>query len=110
MKEITVYMKNQKGSNEYKATCKYVNGKYIVLKGSKINSKIASSAKFNINKIAQAERDNKDNYSKDFITLKDIEFPSASTAAQFVCGYSVNGRTCWKDSNKNSIKDLIGKE
>lgn len=107
MKEIKLYMKNQRGSNEYQATCKYVDGEFIVLKGSKINEKVASSNRFNINRIAREARENKDNVSKDFITLRDIKFPSASTSAQFVCGYSVNGKDCWKNEHKMSIKEIL---
>ncbi len=110
MKEIKLYMKNQKGNNEYQASCKYVDGNFVVLKGSKINKKVASSAKFNINRIALEARETKGNLSDDFVTLKDISFPSASTAAQFVCGYSVNGMSCWKNEHKISIKELLSGE
>lgn len=107
-KIIKLYMRNQKGSSEYSASAEYCDGKIKVLKGSKINSKVANSKTFKLNAIAQSYRDNNEYTSKDFVVLKDIEFNSASTAAQYVGGYSLSGKLCWKDDHKNSLKDIIG--
>ena len=105
--KVIVKMKNQKGNNEYSATAEYSENGIKVLKGSKINSKVASSKKFNLNSIAAAARDNKEYVSKDGIVLKDIEFASASTAAQFVCGYSVSGMICWRTDDKTTLREIV---
>ena len=106
-KKIEVFMKNQRGSSEYNAIAEYYGDRIVVLKGSKINSKVASSKTFNLNAIAKAKREDKNLFSKDYVLLKDVEFNSASTAGQFVCGYSVSGLTSWRDKNKNTLKDIL---
>lgn len=107
MDKITVFMKNQKGSSEYNAKAEYYGDKIVVLKGSKINSKVASSSTFKLNSFAQSAREDKNNYDKRFILTKDIEFSSPSTAGQFVCGYSVSGMTAWRDTNKRTLKEIV---
>ena len=106
-KKIKVFMKNQKGSSEYNAIAEFYGDKIIVLKGSKINSKVASSKTFHLNAMAKDKRADKSLFSKDYILLKDVEFNSASTAGQFVCGYSVSGLTSWRDKDKNTLKSIL---
>ena len=107
MKKIKVFMKNQKGSSEYNAQAEYYGDKIIVLKGSKINNKTTTSATFKLNSIAQSMRDTKNLIDKNNVLLKDVEFKSASTAGQFVCGYSVSGMTSWRDEKKRTLKDIL---
>lgn len=37
---------------------------------------------------------------------QDYEFPSPSTAAAIILGYSINGRTAWKDKRGKTLKEL----
>lgn len=106
-KRYELYMKNQKGSSEYSAKAILENGKITVKKGSRINKKIANSSTFKLNSKAQAKRNEKELYDENGILLKDVEFDSASTAGQFVCGYSVSGMLCWRDKNKNTLKYIL---
>lgn len=105
--KIIVKMKNQKGNNEYNATAEYSEKGIKVLKGSKINSKVASSNRFKLNSIATEARKNDEYVSKDGLVLKDIEFASASTAGQFVCGYSVSGMICWRTEDKKTLGEIV---
>lgn len=105
--KIEIYMKNQKGNNEYSASAIYEDGKITIKKGSKINEKIANSATFKLNSKAQSKRDEKGLYDSEGILLKDVIFDSASTAGQFVCGYSVSGMVCWRDKNKKTLKQIL---
>lgn len=107
MDKIMVYMKNQKGSSEYNAKAEYYGDKIVVLKGSKINSKVASSSTFKLNSLAQSARKEKQNFNENFVLTKNVEFRSPSTAGQFVCGYSVSGMIAWRDKNKRTLKDII---
>lgn len=107
MEKIEVFMKNQSGSSEYNATAIYYGDRIVVLKGSKINKKIASSEKFNLNSIAMSKREEKGLLDSKNILLKDVEFKSASTAGQFVCGYSVSGMTSWRDKNRKTLKQVL---
>ena len=104
-KKIEVFMKNQRGSSEYNAIAEFYGDRIVVLKGSKINSKFASSKTFNLNALVKAKSEDKSLLSKNYLLLKDTEFNSASTAGQFVCGYSVSGLTLWKD--KNTLRDIL---
>lgn len=44
------------------------------------------------------------------ILILNKDFNSPSTAASFVCGYSVNGWNCWKNKGGKSLKDIYKKE
>ncbi|HEY0667756.1 MAG TPA: GIY-YIG nuclease family protein [Sphingobacteriaceae bacterium] len=43
---------------------------------------------------------------KKFVFIQPFEFPSPSTAAAVICGYSINGRASWKNKAGKSLKDL----
>lgn len=40
------------------------------------------------------------------VLILNKDFNSPSTAASFVCGYSVNGWNCWKDKNGKTLKEI----
>lgn len=44
------------------------------------------------------------------VTTENIIFSSSSAAACFVCGYSINGKTTWKNEMGVSLKTLLGEE
>lgn len=41
-----------------------------------------------------------------FVFVKPYEFPSPSTAAAIITGYSINGRTAWKNTKGKSLKEI----
>ncbi len=93
---------------QFKAKGLLNNTGLVVLAGTTINQNIAQSIPTNAQKIRE-ELLNEKIITKDsgnFIFKKPYQFPSPSLAAAVICGYSINGRVCWKDMNGNSIKDI----
>lgn len=79
---------------------------FVVLKGSKINSKTTNSCP----KSAIKRRDESADFiDENFILREDILFNSPSGAAGFVGGGSINGNAVWKDKNGCSLGELEGK-
>lgn len=70
----------------------YIDGKVIVLKGSTINREFKI---YRHGRRVEKIRNDK-NYVDGVTVIKDIEFSTPSAAAQFVLGYSVNGKEAWK--------------
>ena len=78
--------------------------RYLVMAGSVINSNICRSAK----KMQYLRNKYKNYLSSDGVTLiKNLEFNSLSTAAGFVCGASVNGKTRWQTKDKIKLSNFI---
>ncbi len=85
---------------EYDASAK----RFVVLKGSKVSDEISYSEKFRGSKSIEK---NRIGTVVDGLVVSDVEFKSASTAANFVCGSSTNGLTAWKDKNGVCLKRLL---
>lgn len=84
------------------------NGKYILLKGSTLSSKSSAKSKTTINKMRQKLKDDGfiGDYTSDlWIALDNIEFSSASYAADAVAGYNLNGLEAWKHGAK-TLKEM----
>ena len=79
----------------------YKEGKIIVKKGSSINPKFASYIKGIT--VAKKYREDKTIIDSEWTLKKDCEFPSPSTAAQFVMGQSRDGYDAWKVSDGKSL-------
>ena len=78
--------------------------RYLVMAGSVINSNICRSAK----KMQYLRNKYKNYLASDGVTLiKNLEFNSPSTAAGFVCGASVNGKTRWQTKDKIKLFNFI---
>ena len=39
---------------------------------------------------------------------QDVEFDNCTTAAQFVCGYSVSGISAWHTEPHKTLKEFLG--
>lgn len=90
----------------YDATGEYDKDtrKLIVYKGSKVSLDISYSKTFKAAaKIAESRKETVENG----IVLHDIEFPSASTAANVVTGRSTNGMIAWKTSEGKTLNEEI---
>ncbi len=77
---------------------------FVVLKGARINPKIASS-------LTQKLKDQRNDLVekgiiKDYKTQEDILFNSSSSAAAFILGYSVSGPNTWKNREGKSLKEI----
>lgn len=82
------------------AEAEYRNGKVVVKQKSKIAENYSTNYKYS--KKVEQYRLSKE-YVVDAVVQKDIEFESLSTAAQFVCGCSTNGKRAWKLENGMSV-------
>lgn len=94
-------------SGNYNARAFYENGIVIVKKGSKIRMSFADHVRGG--NTAKKYREDKSIVDSAGITLKDCEFSSPSTAAQFVMGSSVNGWAAWHVDKKTSLRKYVDK-
>ena len=85
-----------------KGTMKIVNGKYILLEGSKIDPNIYTNEK----SVKKLREENKDNL-QDNIVIRDIEFGAPSTVGEFVKGRAVNGKVYWQTEDGRPLEDFI---
>lgn len=81
------------------------NGILIVKKGGKINPDFASHIRGGTS--AKKYRENPEYVDGEGNILKDCEFSSPSTAAQFVTGRSTNGYEAWKVEAKKNLGDYL---
>lgn len=71
-------------------------GRYVLLVGSKVVNETTVSCSPNVIRIREeARRDGA--LREDGVLIRDLVFDSASGAAKFVCGASVNGRRLWRE-------------
>lgn len=75
-----------------------------VLKGSKISSEISKSEKF---RGAGTIEKYRQQFTKNYVVVEDVEFKSSSTAANFVTGISTNGLIAWKTEDGKTIKSIM---
>lgn len=83
----------------------FEDGSITVLKGGKINLDFAAHIRGGNN--AKKYRDNQEYVDLHGNILKDCQFSSPSTAAQFVTGRSTNGYEAWKVETKKSLGDYL---
>lgn len=103
---MKVYFKMRDGAvakGEYDFDSKQL----VVLKGSAVSKSVCHPASFRGAKLIEQNRKNSVKNGK---VIKDITFTSASTAANFVTGYSTNGLISWKDENGRKLKDIIAEQ
>lgn len=98
---IKVYIKK----SNFCATGIYNDGKLIVEKGSTINPEFASYIK-GIS-LARKCRDDHNLVDEEWNMLENYEFPSPSTAAQFVMGQSRDGYDAWKIEDGRSLGQYL---
>ena len=76
--------------------------RYVVKQGSRIDSNIYSN-----DDGVKRLRDKNVVFLKGDITTKDIEFSSPSSAGEFVCGGSCNGKYYWRTKEGRPLNDFI---
>lgn len=103
---IEVYIKSRNGNFEAKGI--FEDGKLIVRKGSKIELSFADHIRGG--KMARSYRDDPAFVDAEGNVLKDCEFGSPSTAAQFVTGRSTNGYKKWFVKEKTSLSKYLGRD
>jgi hypothetical protein len=82
--------KIKRANKKYKAKMQVASGKYIVLSGSEICSKIGPGLSDNIIDLRNSAN------IADEVLQNDVSFNSPSAASQFVIGAASNGWTNWK--------------
>lgn len=96
------------GIGDFKALAELTSTGIEVRKGSEMNLKETPSLsgsysnlrKTLVEKGIVAEKEGK------YVFQNDFEFPSPSTAAAIILGYSINGRTAWKDKQGKTLKEI----
>lgn len=78
---------------------------FTVKKGGKINPDFAKHIRGG--KCAKNYRENPEYVDNEGTILKDCDFTSPSTAAQFVTGRSTNGYEAWKIDSKKNLGDYM---
>lgn len=102
---IEVYLASKDKSYDAKGT--YSEGIFVVKKGSKIRLDFAKHIRGG--KKAKSYREDPKVVDNDGNALKDFEFGSSSTAAQFVTGRSTNGFVAWRVDKHINRKRFVGK-
>lgn len=99
------YLKREKTNVD--VTLEYDKEKnvFIVLKGSRVSDSIAHSEKFRGARSIEKSRGN--GVVVDCIVIKNVQFKSASTAANFVAGASTNGLIDWKARDGRTMKAVL---
>lgn len=100
---MDLYIKSKNKNVDAHAVYNPETGNFVVCKGSIISNKI-SQGSFRSAKSVEKQR-NSDSVEGN-ILVEDMEFKSASSAANFVNGTSTNGMIAWKDKNGIPFKDL----
>ncbi|WP_375104760.1 DUF4357 domain-containing protein [Paenibacillus sp. RS8] len=103
--KIELYTKGR--SNHYYAKALYVDGKVIVLAGSKI---AINTTEKKFSKLVAVNRNDKHVVGSDMILKKDVEFTSSSLAAQFVTSNISNGLRVWRTNAGQTLKSYLNGE
>jgi len=103
VKQFFIKKSGKTAGRDIDAVCEIQNAQYVVLKGSVVATVPRNST--------NPKKYNHDTYA-DLIdasgkTTQDIQFDTPSGASQFVIYGSSNGKTDWRDSQKQPIKDFM---
>lgn len=102
---MKIYMKSRLGT--YEAYGVFEEGRVTVKKGSKIW--LHFSEGFHKSRRVVECRNDPTCVDRFGIVLKDCEFKSPSTAAQFVNGHSTNGYNYWRIDENTRLSDWLKK-
>ena len=96
-KLFSLFVKSKKYGLNTEGAMKIVDGKYVVLKGSRVSSAVSNTVTPGVRKkraIAQISKD---------ILMENVTFSSPSSAGMFVTGRTCNGWDEWKDGEGNLL-------
>lgn len=93
-------------SNRYDARATFLDGKVVVLCGSKLAPKTSKSP---LSRTIAAIRNNFDIVGEDRILKVNVEFSNPSLAAQFVTANISNGLRVWKLNDGSTLNSLFKK-
>lgn len=99
--EPKLYLSEERGNA--KGTGRQTAEGFVIFAGAQLNSTMHGSAS---SLDHWNRRQYRDRIDDNFKLLEDSLFTSPSAAAQFLTGYSSNGRTLWKTLDGTTLKDL----
>ncbi len=99
---MKLYLNGRSGTHN--AVAEYWNNEIRVLAGSKINLRLQFDK---ISTEAKAKRNDRTIVSESGELLVDVVFKSATAAAQFVTGRSINGLIAWRNEDKMTLKQCM---
>lgn len=91
-------------TKNYSAIGEYSDGQITVLMGSTISKKFGE---YRHGRGVKNIRDSREYVDGTGTVIKDYTFKTPSAAAQFVVGYSVNGKLVWKLENGETLKQYM---
>lgn len=100
---MKVYLTNRNRDVYATATFDVENNRFVVLKGSTVSESVAGGSFRSAKTILKM----REGVLEGTTLIKDVEFKSASTAANFVTGRSTNGLIAWKDKDGTKLKYLL---
>lgn len=94
--------------SNYKATAKLTSNGIEVEKGSEMNPKETPSLSGSYSNLRKTliEKGIVTGKAEKLVFIENYEFPSSSTAAAIILGYSINGRTAFKNKNGKTLKEI----
>ena len=99
---MKVYLNKRDGSVKAEGSYDEATGKLVVLKGSIVSPDVKHTEKFKgVRTIETRRKEHVENRT----VKENVEFKSASTAANFVTGSSTNGLIAWKNKEGKNLKE-----
>lgn len=91
-----------------KASARLTSNGIMVLSGSTMNAKEWDSFSGSYSNLRKTLLEKKiiEGRNDMYVFIDDYEFSSPSTAAAIVLGYSINGRTAWKDRSGRTLNEM----
>ena len=99
---MKVFLNRRDGSVKAEGNYDVKSGKVVVLKGSIVSPALRETEKFSTRTIALLRKE----HVKNCVVKDDVEFKSATSAANFVTGSSTNGLIAWKNKDGRNLKSL----
>ena len=100
---VEVFIKGRLHRTNAMAVFDEMSGKITVKQGSIVSEDIAEYR----NK-SKMEKLRKEYVNPNNEVNQDVEFDNCTTAAQFVCGYSVSGISAWHTEPHKTLKEFLG--
>ena len=104
---MRLYIKRPKNGVDAVAEFDSAAKSITVLKGSRVSEFVSHASTF---RGANSIEKSRATYVENGIVVEEAMFTSASTAANFVVGSSINGLIAWKDENGITLKELLARQ
>lgn len=105
---MQLFIKRKNGTIDATLEFDEINNIFTVLKGSVVSKSVTMDKKFRSASSIEKARGN--GVVVDGILTKDVQFKSASMAANFVTGTSTNGKIAWRNKDGEALREIQAKE